>query len=279
MIFILLWTTLIYSPVAHWVWGDGGWLRNIGTLDFAGGTVVHILAGFSALAGAIVIGRRKIGNSSNRPSNVPFVILGAVLLWFGWFGFNGGSALAANGIAINALVVTNIAAAFAALSWMIVDWFTKGKPSATGIAIGAVCGLVAITPASGFVGPLSSMAIGLIAGMISNFVANWRIERTKLDDTLDVFACHGVAGVWGALATSIFASIAINPSGANGLLFGNPIQLVIQIIAIIVSAGFAFIGSYILLKIIEKTIGLRVSEEVEQKGLDITVHGEFDFEE
>jgi len=277
LIFILLWTTLIYAPVAHWVWGVGGWLRELGALDFAGGTVVHILAGFSALAGAIVIGKRK-AESDGKPSNIPFVILGAALLWFGWFGFNGGSALAANGLAINALVVTNIAAACAALSWMLTDWFSKGKPTATGTAIGAVCGLVAITPASGFVSPLASVVIGLMAGMVSNLVANWRLERTKLDDTLDVFACHGVSGVWGALATGIFASTMVNSAGRNGLLFGNPLQLTIQTIAVIASATFAFVGSFILFKLIDKTVGLRVSKEDEEKGLDISHHGESAFE-
>lgn len=274
LVFILLWALMIYAPVAHWVWGDGGWLKSMGALDFAGGTVVHILAGFSALAGAIVIGRRQIENHSTRPNNVPFVILGAALLWFGWFGFNGGSALAANGVAVNALVVTNIAAAFAALSWMTVDWLTKGKPTATGVAIGAVCGLVAITPASGFVGPMASMAIGLLAGLVSNIVADWRLERTRLDDTLDVFACHGVSGVLGALATGIFASTAINAGGANGVLFGNPNQLLIQTIAVLASAGFSFVGSFLLLKIIDKTIGLRVPEHYEKDGLDVSLHGE-----
>ena len=279
LIFIILWVTLIYAPVAHWVWGTGGWLRSMGALDFAGGTVVHILAGFSALAGAIVVGRRKNENKQAKPNNIPFVILGTALLWFGWFGFNGGSALAANGLAINALVVTNIAAACAALSWMFMDWIVKGKPTATGTAIGAVCGLVAITPASGFVGPLAAIAIGLIAGLVSNLVSNWRLERTKLDDTLDVFACHGVSGVWGALATGIFASTAINAAGANGLLFGNPGQIWIQIVAILASAAFAFIGSLILFKIIKKIMGLRVSEEDEIKGLDITQHGEHAYED
>ncbi len=274
IVFAILWVTLIYAPIAHWVWGNGGWLKSMGALDFAGGTVVHISAGFSALAGAIVIGKRKIPNGSTVPSNIPFVILGAALLWFGWFGFNGGSALAANGIAVNALVVTNIAAAAAGISWMVVDWMTKGKPTATGVAIGAVCGLVAITPASGFVGPMAAIAIGLIAGLVSNVIANWRLERTQLDDALDVFACHGMSGVWGAFATGLFASVAVNASGANGLFFGNPNQLIVQIIAIIVSAAFAFIGSFVLLKIIDKTIGLRVSVEEEHAGLDISQFGE-----
>ena len=272
--FVVLWATLIYAPVAHWVWGAGGWLRSLGALDFAGGTVVHILAGFSALAGAMVIGPRRTNGDPTRPNNVPFVILGAALLWFGWFGFNGGSALAANAVAVNALVVTNIAAACAALSWMVVDWFVKGKPTATGVAIGAVCGLVAITPASGFVGPMASMTIGLVAGLVSNVVSNWRLERTKLDDTLDVFACHGVSGVWGALATGVFASVAVNAGGGNGLLFGNARLLAVQGLAVLASAGFAFFGSLVLLKLVDAAIGLRVPEHVEEQGLDAAIHGE-----
>ena len=274
IVFIILWVTLIYAPVAHWVWGNGGWLRGMGTLDFAGGTVVHVLAGLSALAAAVVVGRRKGGNGSTRPNNIPFVILGTALLWFGWFGFNGGSALAANGIAVNALVVTNIAAAFAALTWMGVDWLVKGKPTATGFAIGAVCGLVAITPASGFVSPLASMVIGLVAGLASNIVSSWRVERTKIDDTLDVFACHGISGIWGALATGIFATVAINPAGANGLLFGNGSQIMVQVTAVTITGLFAFIGSYVILKVLDKTIGIRVSEHEEETGLDVAVHGE-----
>ena len=278
IIFILLWTTLVYAPIAHWVWNTNGWLHSLGVLDFAGGTVVHIAAGVSALAAAIVIGRRKgFENGFQKvfaPSNVPFVILGASLLWFGWFGFNAGSALAANSLAVNALVVTNLAAAAAAISWMIVDWVRKGKPSATGIAIGAVCGLVAITPASGYVGAVASIIIGFVAGIISNLVANWRVSRTKLDDSLDVFACHGVSGIWGSLATGIFATIAINSAGANGLLYGNAGQLVIQFIATIVVAAYAFVGSYILLKVTGYFVRLRVSKEEEHYGLDKTQHGE-----
>jgi ammonium transporter, Amt family len=279
LVFVVLWATFIYSPMAHWVWGSGGWLRGMGALDFAGGTVVHILAGFSALAAALVIGRRNGSNGSTRPNNVPFVFLGAALLWFGWFGFNGGSALAANSVAINALVTTNIAASSAALSWMAVDWMTKGYPTATGIAIGAVCGLVAITPAAGFVGPIASIVIGLVAGLVSNAVASWRLKKTNLDDTLNVFACHGVSGVWGALATGIFATTMVNPAGANGLLYGNPGLLAVQAVAVAVSATFAFVGSYVLLKILDRTIGLRVRKEAEEKGLDLAIHGEPAYDE
>ncbi|MEK6924213.1 MAG: ammonium transporter [Candidatus Micrarchaeota archaeon] len=274
LLFTLLWVTLVYSPVAHWVWGQGGWLREMGALDFAGGTVVHIAAGFSALAAAIIIGKRKDFGKPFHPNNVPFVILGAALLWFGWFGFNGGSALAANGVAVIALVTTNLAAAAAAITWMATDWLARGKPSATGIAIGAVCGLVAITPAAGFVSPLAAIIIGGVAGVLCNAVANWRASRLAFDDSLDVFACHGVGGVWGALATGIFASTAINPAGANGLLYGNPGQLMVQIIAVVAVAAFSFAGSLALLKAVSLFKPLRVNAEAEETGLDEATHGE-----
>jgi Amt family ammonium transporter len=275
LIFVVLWSTVIYSPVAHWVWSEGGWLRSIGAVDFAGGTVVHITAGLSALAAALVIGKRRdLGSKEFKPNNIPFVILGAGLLWFGWFGFNGGSALAANEIAVSALVVTNLSAAAAAVSWMIVDWVIKGKPSAVGIAVGAVCGLVAITPASGYVGVPASIVIGLLAGVFSNLVSNWRASRLRFDDTLDVFACHGVSGIWGAIATGLFASTTINPNGPNGLFFGNPVQLALQVEAVAVVVAFAFIGSLVLLKLINKFSPLRVSPEEEERGLDISQHGE-----
>jgi Amt family ammonium transporter len=273
LIFILFWATFIYAPVAHWVWGTGGWLRNLGALDFAGGTVVHITAGFSALAAAIAIGPR-INAGNGKPNNIPFVILGASLLWFGWFGFNAGSALAANGLAVSALVVTNLAAAAAGLSWMFCDWIVKGKPSAVGLSVGAVCGLVAITPASGYVGVLAAIFIGLVAGVLSNLVSNWRASRTKLDDSLDVFACHGVSGVWGALATGLFATTAINAAGGNGLFYGNPHQLMVQVLAVAASASYAFVGSFILLKLIGVFIPVRVTQAEEEEGLDVTQHGE-----
>jgi Amt family ammonium transporter len=266
---------LIYSPVAHWVWGAGGWLRTLGAIDFAGGTVVHVTAGLTALAASLVVGKRKdFGLHEFKPNNIPYVILGAGLLWFGWFGFNAGSALAANEIAVSALLVTNLSAAAAAVSWMTVDWITKGKPSAVGLAVGAVCGLVAITPASGYVGVPASIIIGLLAGVLSNRVANWRASRLRFDDTLDVFACHGVSGIWGSIATGLFASAAVNPSGPNGLFFGNPMQFVSQIEAVVVVGAFAFVGSFVILKIINKVSPLRVSPEEEEKGLDQTQHGE-----
>ena len=273
--FIVVWATVVYSPVAHWVWGVGGWLRNMGALDFAGGTVVHIMAGVTALAAAMVIGRRqtKPNEKEEGPCNVPYVILGASLLWFGWFGFNAGSALAINGLAVNALVTTNISAAFAVLSWITVDWILKGKPSASGAAIGGVCGLVAITPAAGYVDATAAIIIGLLAGIICN-MACILLNRTKLDDTLDVFACHGVGGIWGALATGLFAQKAINPAGANGLFYGNPKQFLIQVIAVVVVAVWAFVMSTVILKLMDAWVGLRVTAEEEEMGLDLSQHGE-----
>ena len=274
-------------PIAHWVWNPDGWLRAIGAIDFAGGIVVHVSAGLSALAAASVLGRRKgsIPWKSHmkaldakdhatefKPTNIPYVILGAALLWFGWFGFNAGSALAANDIAVSALVTTNLAAAAAAVSWMLMDWLIKGKPSAVGVSVGAVVGLVAITPAAGYVNVTSALIIGLAAGIISNLVANWRAGRSRIDDTLDVFACHGVGGLWGSIATGLFASAAVN--GASGLLFGNAGQLVAQLIAVGVVAPFAFFGSYLLLKLVNVFSPLRVSPEEEDAGLDLSEHGE-----
>ena len=288
LIFIVLWSTLIYAPIACWVWNPNGWLHNLGAIDFAGGIVVHISAGMSALAAALVVGRRKgcavpwqnhmksLDQKNHatefKPTNIPYVLLGAALLWFGWFGFNAGSALAANDLAVSALVATNLAAAAAAVSWMLADWVIKGKPSAVGIAVGAVVGLVAITPAAGYVNVSSALIIGLAAGVISNLVANWRAGRSRIDDTLDVFACHGVGGIWGSIATGLFASAAIN--GASGLFFGNPGQLVAQLVAIAVVVPFAFFGSYLLLKLVNVFSPLRVSEEAEDAGLDLSEHGE-----
>ncbi len=275
LIFIVLWATLIYAPIAHWVWGDGGWLRGLGVIDFAGGLVVHVSAGLSAVAAALVIGRRKDidGNHNPRPNNIPFVILGAAILWFGWFGFNGGSALRADFVAVNALVVTNLSASASAVSWMLVDWIWKGKPSAVGISVGAVAGMVAITPAAGFVGPSAAILIGLGSGVFSNLVSNWR-ARTHLDDSLDVFACHGMGAIWGMLATGIFASVAINSAGANGLLNGNAGLLGIQALGVAVVAAFSFFGSYGLLKLINLFTPLRVSPAEEEAGLDLSEHGE-----
>jgi Amt family ammonium transporter len=275
LIYVVLWTTFVYVPIVHWIWAVGGWLRTLGVIDFAGGLVVHETAGVSALAAALFIGRRKDLEPRRevRPNNIPFVILGAAILWFGWFGFNAGSALAADGLAVNALVVTNLAAAAGAVSWMITDWVRKGKPSAVGISVGAVCALATITPGSGFVGPMPSIVIGAAAGVLCNYVAGWR-ARTRLDDSLDVFACHGAGGALGTIATGIFASTTINALGPNGLLYGNPMQLGIQAFGVVVVALFAFVGSYLLLKALNLFTPVRVSAKEEDAGLDITQHGE-----
>ncbi|MBI4133660.1 ammonium transporter [Candidatus Uhrbacteria bacterium] len=276
VVFTLLWATLVYDPVAHWVWGVGGWLRALGALDFAGGTVVHMTAGFSALAAALLVGRRavqtKLGSSAN---NIPFVILGAVLLWFGWFGFNAGSALASGALAASAFVVTNTAAAAAALTWVFLSWAEHRKSSAMAAATGAVCGLVAITPASGFVGPIASIAIGIIAGVITYAAVYLRTTKIKIDDTLDVWAAHGIGGLTGAILTGIFAEKAINAAGNNGLLFGNPDQLTVQIIAVVAVGIYAFVATWLILKVLSLIgLPLRVSSSDEEQGLDLAVHGE-----
>jgi ammonium transporter, Amt family len=273
LIFSILWATLVYDPVAHWVWGVGGIFRNMGALDFAGGTVVHITAGFSALAFARVIGQRKwFGKVPIEPSNIPFTMLGAGLLWMGWFGFNGGSALGANGLAINAIVTTNTAAAAAGLVWMFLSW-RDNKPSPLGIVTGMVVGLVAITPAAGFVTPLAALVIGGVAAPVSYYAIRLR-QSYKLDESLDVWACHGMGGTWGALATGIFATTTVNPAGFNGLLYGNPNQLVIQAVTVVLTIVFSVTVTYGLAKAIDKVIGLRVSENEEEVGLDISEHGE-----
>lgn len=276
LVFIVLWTTFIYSPVANWVWGETGWLHALGVIDFAGGLVVHLTAGASAVAAALVLGRRSgVGKFREvRPNNIPFVILGAAILWFGWFGFNGGSALAANEVAVQAIVNTNLAAAGAAVSWMLVEWWRKGKPSAVGIAIGAVAGLVAITPAAGFVNTQAAILIGLVGGVVSFTVANWHTLRERLDDSLDVFACHGAGSIWGVLATGLFASTLINPDGPNGLFYGNPHQFLLEILGIVVVGTVSFVGAFLLLKLTNIITPLRVSADEEEKGLDISQHGE-----
>jgi Amt family ammonium transporter len=273
IVFTLLWATLVYDPVAHWVWGVGGWLRSLGALDFAGGTVVHITAGVSALAAALVIGGRsesKVGELV--PHNVPLVLLGATLLWFGWFGFNAGSALGANGLATSAFVVTNTAAACAALTWICLGWIKTGKVDPLGGATGAVAGLVAITPASGFVSPLAAIVIGVGAGILPYVAIQFRIKR-RLDDTLDVWACHGVGSTWGVLATGLFASTAVNAAGSNGLFFGNPAQLGIQALAAAVTWAFAFAATFVILKVMKIVMGLRASAGEERLGLDIAQYG------
>jgi Amt family ammonium transporter len=277
VLFVILWSTLVYDPIAHWVWGTGGWLHNLGALDFAGGTVVHISAGFAGLAAAIVIGKRRSYQQAQAitSNNVPFVLLGAALLWFGWFGFNAGSALAASPLAVSAFVVTNTAAAACALTWMILSWAENKKPSAMATATGAVCGLVAITPASGFVGPIASIAIGVIAGVVTYLMLLFRSRKTRIDDTLDVWAAHGMGGLTGAILTGVFAEKAINSAGNNGLLFGNPSQLLVQLLAVATTLTYSFVVTFILLKLLARTpAGLRVSAKDETEGLDIAVHGE-----
>ena len=275
LIFSALWLTLVYCPVAHWVWGSGGWLAKLGALDFAGGTVVHISAGVSALALALVLGPRKGFKEKEpmEPNNIPMVVLGAGLLWFGWFGFNAGSALTSGGLASSALVATNTSAAAAAITWMILSWIYR-RPSVLGAATGAVVGLVAITPAAGFVSPVMGIPIGVGAGVVCYYAMLLRAKKMGIDESLDVWACHGIGGTWGALATGIFTSVAVNPAGANGLIFGNAMQLAKQLLAVVVVWGFAFGVTWVVGKIIDITIGLRVNATEETVGLDISQHGE-----
>ena len=274
IVFALLWATFVYDPLAHWVWGDGGWLKKLGALDFAGGTVVHISSGVSALVCAIMIGKRRgYGHQPMQPHNLPMTVMGAALLWFGWFGFNAGSALEANGLAASAFLATNTAAAAAVLSWMFTEWASRGKPTVLGAASGAVAGLVAITPASGFVGPMSSIVIGAVAGVVCYAACNLK-SRLGYDDSLDVVGVHGVGGTWGALATGLFASKLINDGGGDGLFFGNPKQLWVQIVAVLSTYALAAVGTVIILKIVDAVVGLRVSEEDEVSGLDLSQHSE-----
>ena len=274
LVFSLLWMTFIYDPLAHWVWGVDGWLHRLGALDFAGGTVVHISSGTSALAAVTVIGpRRGFLREPMPPHNLTLTLTGAGLLWFGWFGFNAGSALAANGLATSAFVATHIGAAAAALGWVFAEWFVLGKPTTLGVASGVVAGLVAITPASGYVGPMAAMMIGLVAGVLCFFAVRMK-KRFGYDDALDVVGVHAVGGIWGALATGLFASIAVNAAGADGLFFGNPLQFLIQIVAVAASISFAFGGSLVLLGITDAVVGLRVSDEAERIGMDLSEHEE-----
>jgi ammonium transporter, Amt family len=274
VLFSLLWATLIYDPLAHWVWGTGGWLRNLGALDFAGGTVVHISSGVSALVAILIIGKRTgFGKIPTPPHNLPFAVLGAGLLWVGWFGFNAGSALGANGLATSAFVVTHIAAAAATLGWVAAEWLVTGKPTMLGAASGAVAGLVAITPGSGFVTPLSAIAIGLAGGVVC-FSAVMLKSRFGYDDALDVVGVHGVGGIWGAIATGIFASKAVNAAGADGLIYGNTGLLKVQFIAVGATIAFAVVGTAVILLVLKAVMGLRVTEDEERLGLDLSQHSE-----
>jgi Amt family ammonium transporter len=274
VLFSLLWATFVYDPLAHWVWGSGGWLKGLGALDFAGGTVVHISSGISALVAALVLGHRVgLGKENLEPHDLTMTVLGAGLLWFGWFGFNAGSALAADGIAATAFVVTNTAAAMGALTWITVAWWHKGHPSVLGAAAGAVAGLVAITPASGFVTAPSAIIIGFGAGIVCYLAVQLR-EKLRVDDALDVFAVHGIGGTWGALATGLFASKAVNEAGGNGLFYGDPSQLVTQIIAVGVTWIYCGGVTFVILKVIDMVVGIRVPEQEEVLGLDLSQHGE-----
>jgi Amt family ammonium transporter len=277
IMFIALWGLIVYNPIAHWVWGEGGWIGAMGALDFAGGTVVHVSAGISALVAALVLGPRyprKDGkHKEDRPHNVPFVVLGASLLWFGWFGFNAGSALAADGVAALALVTTMLAAAAAVVVWVSLEMLRSGKPTAVGSAIAAVVGLVAITPAAGFVTPLSAISIGGIAAAASH-AAMQAIKRTRLDDTLDVFACHGVGGIIGSVLTGVFATTAVNAGGADGVLAGNWSLLGAQVISVLAAGLYAAVGTGVVLAIVKAAVGLRAPSHAAQHGIDMAEHAE-----
>jgi Amt family ammonium transporter len=274
IIFVLAWATFVYDPLAHWVWGVGGWLRNLGALDFAGGTVVHISSGVSALAAAIVVGKRQgFGHQPMTPHNLPMTVMGAGLLWFGWFGFNAGSALGANGLAAQAFTTTNTAAAAAVLGWMFTEWASRGKPTVLGAASGAVAGLVAITPAAGFVTPVAAVLIGMVAGAVCYAACNFK-SRLGYDDSLDVVGVHGVGGTWGAIATGIFATKTVNEAGGDGLLYGNPSQLGVQVLAVAVTLVLGFVATTIILKVLDAVMGLRISAEDEMAGLDLSQHSE-----
>lgn len=273
--FIMIWSLTAYVLLAHWVWGVGGWIRNLGALDFAGGTVVHILSGVSALIAALVIGKRtRSEKSSFVPHNLPMTILGAGILWFGWFGFNAGSALGANGLAALAFVNTNSSTAAAALAWILAEWAYDGKPTALGAVSGAVAGLVAITPAAGFVTPLASLVIGFVGGIVCYLAVVVVKKKLSYDDSLDAFGIHGVGGTWGAIATGLFATTAVNPSASDGLFYGNSALLGTQLIAVGATIAVAIIATFVILKVISLFVPLRMAEEEEETGLDICLHGE-----
>jgi Amt family ammonium transporter len=276
IVLAVLWFTLVYCPIAHWVWGTGGWLLKLGALDFAGGAVVHVNAGMSALALALVLGARKGYKEGEpmEPNNIPFVMLGAGLLWFGWFGFNAGSALTSGGLASSAFVATNIAAAAAAVTWMILGWIHR-RPSALGAATGAVAGLVAITPAAGYVNPIAAIPIGGISSIIGYYCILLRTKKMRsVDESLDVWAVHGMGGVWGALATGIFATVSVNAAGGDGLIAGNGMLVLKQLAAVSAVGIYAFTVTFALAKLVKATMGLRVKDHEEIVGLDISQHGE-----
>ncbi|KOF56919.1 MULTISPECIES: ammonium transporter [Clostridium] len=270
--FIVLWTTVVYDPVAHWVWGTGGWIKNLGALDFAGGTVVHVSSGISGLVAAIYIGGRKIKKTS--PNNLPMTILGAGLLWFGWYGFNAGSALGLNNVTMTAFITTNTSAAAATISWITCEWIVTKKATVLGAVTGAVVGLVSITPAAGFVTPASSIVIGAIGSIICYFAVSYLKPKFNYDDALDAFGCHGIGGTWGSIATGIFATKAVNSAGANGLLYGNPSLVLTQFIATIATYAYSIVMTILILKVVSLVFKLRADDNEEDLGLDISVHGE-----
>jgi Amt family ammonium transporter len=274
IVFSLLWATFVYNPLAHWIWAEGGWLRRLGALDFAGGVAVHLSSGVAALAAAIVL-RKRIGYGSEelKPHNLPMTLLGAGILWFGWFGFNAGSSLAAGSLAGSAFVATHAAGTTGALAWIAMEWRVSGKATTLGAASGAIAGLATVTPAAGFVGPISAALIGILAG-VGCYLGVRAKNKFGYDDSLDVVGIHGVGGVIGLLSTGLFASKAVNADGANGLFFGNLSQLGIQCIAVFVTIAYSFVMSLILLKIVDKFFGLRVTEGDEMNGLDLSQHEE-----
>lgn len=275
LVFIILWSIFIYYPVAHWVWGKGGWLGSLGVFDFAGGIVVHVNAGMAALAAALIIGkRRNFGPEILRPHNIPLAAIGASLLWMGWFGFNAGSALTAGGLAANTLLVTQTASAASSLVWILLSWKRSGKPSAVAAINGAIAGLAGVTPASGYISVQNSLILGIVLGLVSYYAIMLLKERLRIDDALDVSSVHGVTGIVGTLAVGLIASSLINPAGPNGLIYGNPIQLGLQALGVVSTAAFSFGGTIIIIKLLDKTIGLRVREEQEEVGLDLSEHAE-----
>jgi len=274
LVFSVLWATIVYDPMAHWVWGVGGMLRNLGALDFAGGTVVHINAGAAALAAALVLGKRKGYPDTGPPHNLPFAVLGAALLWFGWFGFNAGSALSSGGLAVSAFASTHLAAGTAGVAWAALDWMRNRRPTALGTISGVVAGLVAITPASGFVTPLAALAIGALAGVACYAAVMFMKGKFGYDDSLDAFGVHGIGGMVGALLTGFWATTVINSAGADGIFHGGGKLLLWQFIAVVASFAYSFVLSFILLKVIDKVMGLRVTAEQEGIGLDLTQHSE-----
>lgn len=278
MVFILAWATLVYDPIAHWVWGAGGWLKNLGALDFAGGTVVHISSGVSALVLCIMLGKRKHTDDAKAHS-IPMIALGTALLWFGWFGFNAGSALAMNGVALNAFLTTNTSAAAAGIAWILCERLTHRKPTLSGFLGASVAGLVAITPACGYVTPMVAILIGFIGGCVCYFAIKFIKVKFGYDDALDTFGCHGIGGTWGAIATGLFATISINKGGANGLFYGNAKLLGVQALGIIAVYAYSIVVTFIIAKVIDVTMGLRVKEKEEIIGLDVSLHDEDAYEE